>query len=58
MAKKTFMETIETFIMGNAAPHGQKAKSKKVKKKVVKKITAKSIKKAGARKTKTTKKRR
>ena len=59
MAKKTLMEAIETFVMGDAAPHEQKAKSsKRVKKKVAKKAKTKSIKKPRAKKAKTTKKKR
>jgi hypothetical protein len=53
VAKKTFMQTIETFIMGDATPVEAKAeKSKTVKKRVAKKTKAKSIKKTKTKKTK------
>jgi hypothetical protein len=53
VAKKTFMETIETLIMGDATPVEVKAeKSKTVKQRVAKKIKAKSIKKTKAKNVK------
>jgi hypothetical protein len=53
MAKKTIMETIETFVMGDTSPAEAKTKkSKTVKKKVAKETKAKSVKKAKAKKVK------
>ena len=48
MAKKTLMEAIESFVMGDTAP--VEAKGKTVKKKVAKKTKAKSVKKIKAKK--------